>query len=388
MTDPSNADILKMDALQTDERIGVVLSGAGSRRYDIVVQANLLARLGEECRRVLPDDARILLLTDAHVSGLYLEPLLASLQTAGFRVETCVIPAGEESKSLEQAQQVFERALQMHLSRKDAIVGLGGGVIGDLAGFCASTYHRGTNVIHVPTTLVAQVDSAIGGKTAVNFGSVKNIIGTFHQPLLVLADPNLLNTLPVRELAAGMAEVIKYGLIETSCYGGTGFFDWLGTLSSEARLKAAFPEMIRRCAAIKAAVVMQDELETKGVRFFLNLGHTFGHAYESLSHYELLHGEAVAIGLAQAVRLACLLERFPVAAEQQLHTLLRQFALQESLQQAKNYSADALLACMKKDKKNRNNQIRLILPEKTPGVVIVRDDIPDAMILQVLSSAL
>ncbi|MCE3235216.1 MAG: 3-dehydroquinate synthase [Vampirovibrio sp.] len=367
------------------EQIEVLLTAAEPRRYRIVVQPGLMNRLGEECQDILAPDAKILLLTDSHLAERYLPTAMDSLKAADFEVIPMVISAGEHSKSLAQAQEVYETALQHSMTRKDAILGLGGGVIGDLAGFCASTYHRGIAVIHAPTTLVAQVDSAIGGKTAVNFGKIKNNIGTFHQPLRVLSDTSALDSLPERELAAGMAEVIKYGLIETSCMGTTGFFTWLLNHAQAGTLRAAFPEMIRRCCEIKAAVVMQDELETKGLRFFLNLGHTFGHAYESLSEYGLLHGEAVAIGMQKALRLSTLLDLFPAEVESQLETLYRHTNLLDCVQQPLPYTPQALLEKMRLDKKNRDANIRLILPVEQPGKVVVRDDIPDTLILKVLA---
>lgn len=372
--------------------IEVVLSEGKARRYAIVVDSGLLTdspnRLGEECRAVLPKGARLLVVTDSHLTKLYLPAVLESLKMADFTVTSITVPAGEKSKSLEQAQRIYEAALAAHLSRTDALMGLGGGVVGDLAGFCASTYHRGLGVIHVPTTLVAQVDSAIGGKTAVNAGHVKNGVGTFHQPLRVLVDPTALITLPKRERIAGMAEVLKYGLIETSCTGETGFFDELSlTVEADGADAGLRPELIRRCAAIKAAVVMRDETETLGLRFYLNLGHTFGHAYESLSHYRLLHGEAVGIGLLKAMQLACLLGDFSQKDVQRLSAMLNRLGLAEVLQQAAEFPPRALLDKMKQDKKNVHERIRLVLPTGQPGQVRVRDDIPEAQILQVLAEA-
>jgi 3-dehydroquinate synthase len=372
--------------------IEVVLSGEEPRQYAIVVESGLLTgspnRLGEECRVILPENARLLVVTDTHLAERYLPVALESLKAAGFTVTSVTVPAGEASKSLEQAQRIYEAALTAHLSRTDAMLGLGGGVIGDLTGFCASTYHRGIGVIHVPTTLVAQVDSAIGGKTAVNAGQVKNGVGTFHQPLRVLADPTVLSTLPERERVAGMAEVLKYGLIETSCTGETGFFETLSrAVETDGADAVLQPELIRRCAAIKAAVVMQDETETRGLRFYLNLGHTFGHAYESLSRYQLLHGETVGIGLLKAAQLACLLGDFPPEAVQRLTVTLSRLGLAEALRQAAEFPPRALLDKMKQDKKNTHERIRLVLPTGQPGQVRVRDDIPEALILQVLAEA-
>ncbi len=375
--------------------ISVMLSGAASRHYDIVVRAGLLQSLGPLCQPVLLADARILILTDAQVAERYLSLATQTLQASGFEVVPCIIPAGEGSKTLAQAQKVYELLLQSGFTRKDAILGLGGGVVGDLSGYCASTYHRGMALIHVPTTLVAQVDSAIGGKTAVNFDRVKNIVGTFYQPLAVFSDPVLLESLPPRELAAGMAEVIKYGLIEASCLaenvadGADGyegdFFGWLLNHTEKGTLRQHFPEMIRRCAAIKAAVVMQDELETKGLRFFLNLGHTFGHAYESLSQYGLLHGEAVAIGMVKAVRLSIQLGLIDPALEAQLLALYQPWELPAQPPSTMTFEPAALLQKMRQDKKNRDARIRLILPVKQAGQVVVRDDIPDAQILALLA---
>lgn len=362
--------------------VDVILTAGETRQYAIVAQSGLLTRLGDECQNVLAARSKILVLTDRNLENRYLKVVMESLESAGFSVTPLIIPAGEASKSFEQARQVHETLLTFGFTRKDAVLALGGGVIGDLAGFCASTYHRGMGLIHTPTTLVSQVDSAIGGKTAVNLGQVKNLVGTFYQPLRVLADTDTLLTLPPRELAAGMAEVIKYGLIETSCDGQTGFFEWLETHASD--LKPVFPQMIRRCAEIKAAVVMQDELETKGLRFFLNLGHTFGHAYESLSQYGILHGEAVAIGMLKAVLLSCQLGIFPVTMTKRLESLYQATGLAEAIRNTPVYPPEDLLAVMKHDKKNRSANIRLVLPMETTGKVVVRDDIPDETILSVL----
>ena len=369
----------------SSDTIPVVLSAAVHREYPITVRFNLLDQLGDECKRVLPADARILVLTDHQVADRYLPQVTQALQAGGFEVIPCIIPAGEESKTLAQAQKVYEVALSAGLTRKDAILGLGGGVVGDLSGYCASTYYRGMALVHVPTTMVAQVDSAIGGKTAVNFERVKNIVGTFYQPLAVLSDPQTLTTLPPREMAAGMAEVIKYGLIEISCTGKSGFFDWLLQHTQAGTLQAHLPELIHRCAAIKAAVVMEDELETKGLRFFLNLGHTFGHAYESLSHYKLLHGEAVAIGMVKAVRLAIQLGMVQPELEAQLLELYEPWQLPVNPQENMAFEPQALLQKMRQDKKNRDANIRLILPTGQIGEVIVRDDISEALILECLA---
>lgn len=374
----------------TSEIVKVDLPDITGRGYEIRIESGLMQRLGAVVRELLPERTRILLVTDATVGELFLKPVRESLQAAGFESVPCIVPAGEGSKSMTQALGIYELGMQHHLSRKDAVLALGGGVIGDLAGFVASTYHRGMPVIQVPTTLVAQVDSAIGGKTAVNTGKVKNAVGTFHQPLAVLSDPEVLETLPERELAAGLAEVAKYGLIEQSCLNGgmTGdepLFDWLCAQGTD--LKPHFPEMIRRCSEIKARVVSEDETETRGLRYFLNLGHTFGHAYESLSNYSLLHGEAVAIGLVKAARLSQRLGMFSNEDIQRLGVLLRALGLSGLSQQAACFAPGPLLNRMKQDKKNRAGNITLILPDGPPGRVIQRDDVPDEEILKVLEGS-
>ena len=364
------------------EAIEVNLSSA-PRRYDIVIRPGLLDTLGEECRRILAEGARVLIITDANLAGSLLPRAEAALKSAGFSTLQQILPAGETSKSLEQATLVFEKALQNKFTRKDAILALGGGVVGDLAGFCASTYHRGLSLIQVPTTLVAQVDSSIGGKTAVNFGQVKNIVGTFYQPLAVLQDPDLLESLPERERVAGLAEVVKYGLIETSATGESGFYEWL--MAHANNLRPVYAEMIYRCCAIKAAVVMQDELETKGLRYYLNLGHTYGHAYEALSNYRLLHGEAVAIGLEKAATQAMHLGLWPKEHVRQLGDLLRQLGFGPVLNKAAGFQSLALLTRMQQDKKNVGGGIKLVLPDGQPGQVVVRDDVSEGDILTVLS---
>lgn len=368
------------------QTIPVLLSASQQRQYDIVVEPGLLEKLGAECLSVLSPDAKVLVLTDEHLAETYLPVALKSLESVGLGAISMVILAGEESKSFSQAESVYTKAVNADLSRHDAILALGGGVIGDLAGFCASTYHRGIRVIQVPTTLVAQVDSAIGGKTAVNLGRVKNIVGTFHQPARVLADTRLLETLPPRELAAGLAEVIKYGLIEISCTGNSGLFEWLISHARQNSLQQHFPEMIQRCCEIKAEVVMRDELETRGLRFFLNLGHTFGHAYETLSAFKLLHGEAVAIGMLKAMELSVLLGLIPEKALQPLKDIYCYTGLGEVIEKAPNFCTEALLKKMRQDKKNRNAAIKLVLPVEALGSVVIRDDIPEDRIHQVLAS--
>ncbi|MBB3990100.1 3-dehydroquinate synthase [Croceicoccus naphthovorans] len=277
--------------------IPVALSG---RSYEVRVGPGLLARLGAECGLLLRKDS-VPVVTDANVAALYTDAVEASLAAVGKQARWLVLPAGEKTKDWAHLAQVIDFLLAEGVDRGDHIVALGGGVIGDLTGFAAAVLKRGCGFVQVPTTLLAQVDSSVGGKTAINVPMGKNLVGAFHQPGLVLADTDVLGTLPPRELRAGYAEVVKYGLIDDA-----NFFAWCeakgpALLAGDA---AARIEAVSRSVAAKARVVAEDERETTGTRALLNLGHTFGHALEAETGYSdtLLHGEAVAIGMVLAAR--------------------------------------------------------------------------------------
>jgi len=276
------------------DMVRVDLAGRG---YDIRIGPGLLARAGAHIGPLLARPFTVIV-TDETVAGLHLERLKAGLAAAGIDAETIVLPPGEATKSMAELTRLLERLLALKVERDDLIVALGGGVIGDLAGFAAAVLRRGVGLIQAPTTLLAQVDSSVGGKTGVNSAAGKNLIGAFHQPRLVLADTEVLETLPPRDFLAGYAEVVKYGLL-----GDAGFFAWLEK-NGPAMLagdEAARIYAVRRCCEMKAAIVARDEFE-RGERALLNLGHTFGHALEAATGYSarLLHGEGVAIGLALA----------------------------------------------------------------------------------------
>jgi 3-dehydroquinate synthase len=282
------------------ESLRVALSpDAGERAYPIHIGAGLLER-AELYAPHLAGSAAIV--TNEVVAPLYLARVKAALQSAGAaRIVEIVVEDGEQAKRWANLERIFDALLAARFGRDCVIVALGGGVVGDLAGFAAATYQRGVPFIQVPTTLLAQVDSSVGGKTAINHARGKNMVGAFHQPAAVLIDPETLDTLPLRELRAGYAEVVKYGLIDDPA-----FFSWceangaaLLTGDAEARLHA-----IEQCVRAKARIVGEDERETKGRRALLNLGHTFGHAVEAESGYAVLHGEAVAIGMALAFRFS------------------------------------------------------------------------------------
>jgi 3-dehydroquinate synthase len=269
----------------------------GERAYDIIIGERVLESAGERLKAMFPG-WRYGIVTDASVAKAQLPRLTASLDAAGLKHSTISVPAGESTKSFAHLETVVAGILDAKLERGDIIIALGGGVIGDLAGFAASIARRGMDFVQIPTSLLAQVDSSVGGKTGINAPQGKNLVGAFHQPKLVLADLGALETLPLREFAAGYAEVVKYGLIDDE-----DFFFWLeehrpAIFAGDAALRG---EMVARCCAAKTRFVLADEKET-GVRALLNLGHTFGHALEKATGYSdlLLHGEGVAIGMVLA----------------------------------------------------------------------------------------
>lgn len=339
----------------------------GGRSYPLIIGSGVLDQLGRRLAR-LNSGKTVLLVTDANVAALYSRQVQQILTGAGFQVTEAVIPGGEESKSLDQAAWLYDRAFTAGLDRQCPVIALGGGVVGDLAGFVAATYMRGVPFIQVPTTLLAQVDSSVGGKVAVNHPRGKNIIGAFYQPRLVLADTDTLPTLDRRNLQAGLAEVIKYGVIWDE-----SFFAWLeqhidAALAMEADVLAA---IIEQCCTIKAAVVAQDETE-QGVRAILNYGHTVGHALEAISHYErYLHGEAVAIGMAAAARLAQGQGLLSEAQSRRIERLIAAAGLPAAVPQ--EYAAGDLIKLMYQDKKVCNHKLTLVLPTTIGAVQIDRD---------------
>ena len=268
------------------------------RSYDILIEQGLLDRAGERCRAVLPRADKLFVVTDSTVGPLYLKRIIPSLEAAGFETAICEIPAGEASKCAVELTRLWECMMDFGLTRTDAVVALGGGVVGDLAGFAAATVLRGVDFVQIPTTLLSQVDSSVGGKVAIDLDHGKNLAGAFWQPKLVLMDPETLDTLPDATFADGMAEVIKYG-----CIFDKAFFDFLAQRPSRAQLMAGMEYVLYTCCDLKRIVVEQDERDT-GKRMLLNFGHTLGHAYELAGHYETwTHGQAVAAGMVCAAGL-------------------------------------------------------------------------------------
>lgn len=347
----------------------------GARSYPIHIGTGLLTR-AQLIVSHLPQK-RVAIISNTTVAPLYLSRLTRSLEDAGVGVLPIVLPDGEAHKNWETLNHVFDLLLRNRSERKTTVIALGGGVIGDLAGFAAAVYQRGVPFVQVPTTLLAQVDSAVGGKTAINHPLGKNMIGAFYQPLAVVADTDTLATLPDRELAAGLAEVIKYGLIRDPV-----FFDWLE--QNIARLKARSPEAlayaIERSCRNKAEIVALDEREGS-VRALLNLGHTFGHAIEAgLGFGNWLHGEAVAAGIVLAARLS---ERLGLIGGSDVDRLVRILALAQLPTAAPRMGAARYLELMGHDKKVEGGEIRLILL-KSIGEAFVADAVPRAALEAVL----
>ena len=332
----------------------------GERAYDIIVGENLLPVAGTYLRAVMAQPMAFVV-TDEHVAPLYLQTVAQSLRDAGIETESLVLPAGEGTKCFERLQQVVDWMLDHRIERGATVVALGGGVIGDLAGFAASIVLRGINVVQIPTSLLAQADSSVGGKTGINARQGKNLIGTFHQPALVLADVGVLDTLPPRELLAGYAETVKYGLIADA-----PFFDWLeanGEAFCAGDRSVRTRAILHACAA-KADVVAEDERET-GRRALLNLGHTFGHAFEAETGYgeRLLHGEAVAIGMVMAFDLSAAMGLCPAADAERArrHVAARGLPVDLSGLAEPSWTAEKLISHMTSDKKVRGKRATFIL---------------------------
>ena len=336
----------------------VPVGGGAFRPYDVVVGRGLLAEAGA---RIAPiARGRTVIVTDETVEVLHGGALQASLEAAGIRSEIVAVPPGEGSKSFPELERLMDRLLAAGLDRKDVVVALGGGVVGDLAGLAAALYMRGIDFVQVPTTLLAQVDSSVGGKTAIDTARGKNLVGAFHQPRLVLADIDVLATLPPVQVRSGWAEVLKHGLI---C--DAAFFDWLageGAVGASGD-PAALTRAVIRSVEIKSAIVGEDEKEA-GRRALLNLGHTFGHAIEAELGFEeaaLAHGEAVALGCCMAFRFSTEQGLCAVEDAERVEAVVAAAGLPTRLAEAGSFSAEALLARMAGDKKAEGGGVTLIL---------------------------
>jgi len=350
----------------------------GERSYPIHIGAGLLARAELIAGRLPKQKAAII--TNTTVAPLYLAPLQRALEARGVEVVPITLPDGERHKNWETLNRIFDTLLEHRCERGTTLIALGGGVVGDLAGFAAAAYLRGVPFIQVPTTLLAQVDSAVGGKTAINHPLGKNMIGAFHQPRAVIADTDTLATLPPRELAAGLAEVIKYGLIRDPA-----LFAWLEQNMARLVKREAEPlaHAIERSCAIKAEIVAQDERED-GVRALLNLGHTFGHAIEAGTGYGTwLHGEAVGAGMGLAARLSQRLGLIGQEEVRRVDALLKSAGLPV---RAPDLGLARYLELMGHDKKVEGGRIRFVLLKRI-GEAFVSAEVPPAVLADVLGAA-
>lgn len=327
----------------------------GNRSYDIAIGENWLPQLGKMLDFV-PKTSRVIMITDENVNRLAGEKVMAVLRQAGFQADLAVIAGGEECKNLTTAGSLFEQMVAFGLDRKSTVVALGGGIVGDVAGFAAASYMRGISYIQVPTTLLAQVDSSVGGKTGVNLPQGKNLVGAFYQPGLVFVDVEFIQTLPEREYLTGLAEVIKYGIIRDQ-----DFFNYLenNLEKIKARDNDCLIHIVNRCCAIKADIVAQDETES-GLRALLNLGHTFGHAFEALTNYQkFTHGEAVAIGIICAARLAYRLNLLSSQDLNRIENILKSYGLPVDFG---SLNSAEIISQMHKDKKNIGGSMPIVMP--------------------------
>jgi shikimate kinase/3-dehydroquinate synthase len=354
----------------------------GARAYKIHIGPDVIDEAGPQIAQLAPG-AKCAIVTDENVAPHYLDRVRASLERAGLAATAIICPPGESTKSYAEFARVSDALIRARIERRDVVIALGGGVIGDLAGFCAASLRRGVRFVQIPTSLLAQVDSSVGGKTGINSSLGKNLVGAFHQPSLVMADSGVLDTLSAREFRAGYAEVVKYGLI-----GDRGFFDFL-----EARWRdvfaggAARAEAIAVSCAAKARVVVADETE-QGERALLNLGHTFGHAFESLTRYDsarLVHGEGVAIGLGCAFRFSRELGLCPGQDAMRVEAHLKAAGLPTRIGDIPGFSADAetILAAMRQDKKVERGRLTFILV-KGIGESFIARDVDEASVLSFL----
>jgi 3-dehydroquinate synthase len=347
--------------------------------YNIAIASNSLTQLGAQISP-LNLGKKVLLVSSPEIFEIYGEIALNSLTEAGFEVTSHFIPAGETYKTLDSIAQIYNTAIAQRLERSSTFIALGGGVIGDMTGFAAATWLRGVNFVQVPTTLLAMVDASIGGKTGVNHPQGKNLIGAFYQPRLVLIDPLVLKTLPVREFRAGMAEVIKYGIIwDADLFSQLEAAEKLADFSdiSEALLQT----IITRSCQAKADVVSKDEKESN-LRAILNYGHTIGHAIESLTGYSVInHGEAVAIGMVAAGRIATKLNLWTSETETRQNNLITKAGLPTTILSSINSSE--IVEALKIDKKVKAGKVRFILPTQI-GQVIITDEVSSELIFEVV----
>ncbi len=354
------------------------------RSYNILIGEGLLQSIATHLADIVKLQQKLFVVTDSTVASLYLAPLMSALTEAGYMAEAVVLDPGEQSKSFATLETLLDAILQHQPDRKSTLIALGGGVIGDLTGFAASILLRGVPFIQIPTTLLSQVDSSVGGKTGINTRFGKNLIGSFYQPKLVLADTGALSSLPMQELLAGYAEVVKYGLINNA-----PFFDWLETNAAaiQARDNSFITECVKISCESKAAIVEADEREG-GIRALLNLGHTFGHALEAETGFSsrLLHGEAVAIGMVLAFRLSVQLGLCDEEELTRVITHLQKVGLPTSpFDIQAEWNMDALISHMYQDKKTEGGKLVFILA-RAIGEAFIAKDVEEQQVRTMLAS--
>ncbi len=333
------------------------------RSYRILIQAGLLDEIGDIIFSQHVGKNAVVI-TNTTVGPLYVSVVTKSLESALFHVDVITIPDGEQYKTLEYLEQIYRQLVSFDLDRNSPIIALGGGVVGDLAGFAAATFLRGLPLVHIPTTLLAQVDSSVGGKTGVNLPQGKNLVGSFYQPRIVLIDPLVLKTLDLEDFRSGLAEVIKYGVIHDR-----EFFAYLQNNIAKVldRDQTVLPTIIKTCCAIKAAITSQDERE-RGIRAILNFGHTIGHAIETLTNYSTYrHGEAVALGMAAAAKLSAVCGYTTQDECRQLSALLEAAG---HVTRLPDFTPSEYLGAMQKDKKRASGTIRMVLMKRIGEVFI------------------
>ncbi len=354
----------------TGYRLIQVPVALGERRYDIAIGHDWLDQFAAYLPQSLFPIEHAVCICDSQIESSWGRKIAAVLQTGTRRVDILTVPSGENSKSAEQLVQLWNALLESRADRKTVVFAIGGGVVGDLAGMTAATFVRGLRLVQIPTTLLSQVDSSVGGKTGINLPKAKNMVGAFWQPSFVAIDTHTLSTLPERETRSGWAEIVKYGVILDA-----DFFEYLESHINEilAHDPEVYAHAIRRSCELKAQVVVADELETTGLRAVLNYGHTFAHAIEATSGYgEWLHGEAVSIGMQMAMRLAAIMGRVPSSLVNRQRNLLENLKLPVELPHP---DIDALIKAMQHDKKVAHGKLRFVLPTRIGHVELVSDSI-------------
>jgi len=358
--------------------MAVIELNLDKKTYPIIIGNKILKNLGDSLQN-FNLTSKVTVITNPCISRRYLKVVKESLSNKGFSVFDIIIPEGEKFKNYKQLIRIYKNLICQKIERKSLIIGLGGGVIGDISGFAAATFMRGIPYVQIPTSLLAQVDSSIGGKTGIDFSGIKNLIGSFYQPKLVDIDISLLLTLPRKELYNGLAEVIKYGIIRDE-----SFFSYLEkNIESVLNLDlSSLEKIVLRCAQIKTKIVEEDEKE-EGIRAILNYGHTFGHCFESASKFRYRHGEAVSLGMLCISKIAQRMGMLKEKDFKRQKRLLERAHLPVSF--AKKFDPTLILSLLEMDKKRRGGRQKFIFPQKI-GKVVIKDDIPKDLIKEVLKN--